>query len=151
MWPDPEVATLVNEHFIPARVHVKEDGAQFAALSERFGAPWTPTILLIDSQGVERHRIEGFLPKDELLAQLMLGLGHVAFHAKRYDEAAARFDAVVQKFPSTEAAPEAQYWAGVARYKAAGDAAHLGATAQAFARRYQDSVWAKKASVWARS
>lgn len=148
MWPDPEVSTFVNERFIPARVHVKEDGARFAAVSERFGAPWTPTILLIDPEGVERHRIEGFLPKDELLAQLMLGLAHVAFHARQFDEAAAQFDQVVQKFPRTEAAPEAQYWAGVARYKASGDAAHLSATARAFAERYQDSVWAKKASVW---
>lgn len=45
-------------------------------------------------------------------------------------------------------APEALYWAGVSRYKATNDAAALAGTADAFARRYQDSVWAKKASVW---
>ena len=151
MWPDPEVSAFVTERFIPARLHVKEDGDRFAATSERFGAPWTPTVLMIDPQGVERHRIEGFLPKDELLAQLMLGLGHVAFHARRYDEAAAQFDAIVQRSPRTEAAPEAQYWAGVARYKGTGNAAQLAAIAQAFDERYQDSVWAKKASVWKRA
>jgi hypothetical protein len=45
--------------------------------------------------------------------------------------------------------PEAMYWAGVARYKATGDAAALAATANDFRERHQGSTWAKKASVWA--
>ena len=49
---------------------------------------------------------------------------------------------------STDAAPEALYWAGVARYKATGDAAALSDTAGQFRQRYQESSWAKKASVW---
>ena len=40
-------------------------------------------------------------------------------------------------------------WAGVARYKATGDAAALKDTAERFKKRYADSTWAKKASVWA--
>ena len=147
MWPDPEVEAVVKR-FVPARVHVKDNAAEYAKASERFGVSWTPTILMIDPQGVERHRIEGFLPKDEFLAQLLLGLGQVAFHEKKFDEAAKGFDAVVQKSPNSEAAPEAQYWAGVARYKGTQDPAHLGATAKAFDDRYSDTVWAKKASVW---
>ena len=54
----------------------------------------------------------------------------------------------MQQFPGTDAAPEALYWAGVARYKATGDAASLKDTARAFTQQYQDSTWAKKASVW---
>ena len=46
-------------------------------------------------------------------------------------------------------AAEALYWAGVAKYKATGDAAALGETAEAFSTRFRDSPWAKKASVWA--
>jgi TolA-binding protein len=51
--------------------------------------------------------------------------------------------------PGTDAAAEAMYWAGVARYKATNDASALKATADAFKKRYQDSIWAKKASIWA--
>ena len=47
----------------------------------------------------------------------------------------------------TEAA-EAIYWSGVSRYKATGDAAALGETAESFTREHQDSPWATKASVW---
>ena len=47
-----------------------------------------------------------------------------------------------------EAAAEAQYWAGVSKYKGTNDATALKETAQAFKQRYQDTSWAKKASVW---
>lgn len=55
---------------------------------------------------------------------------------------------VVERFPTTDAAPEALYWAGVARYKATDDGTTLGETGRALAERYPDSPWAKKASVW---
>lgn len=150
MWPDERVAAFVNEAFLPARLHVKDDAAAYQTHADRFGVTWTPTILLLDPSGTERHRVEGFLPKDELLAQLHLGRGQLAFHAKRYDEARRDFEEVVSRFGGSDAAPEAQYWAGVARYKASGNPDALGATVRALEAAYADSVWAKKASVWKR-
>jgi hypothetical protein len=138
----------VTENFVPARVHVREQKADWARYSERYGVQWTPTILVLDASGTERHRIEGFLPVDDLLAQLALGLGHSAFARQQFGEAERRLREVVQRFPNSEAAPEALYWAGVARYKATNDASALAETAAAFAQRFQDSSWAKKASVW---
>ena len=40
------------------------------------------------------------------------------------------------------------YWAGVSRYKGSNDASALQETTRAFSKRYQDTAWAKKASVW---
>ena len=138
---------LVSENFLTGRVHPK-DGEVFGRLGEQYGAPWTPTTLLLDSEGVERHRIEGFLPGDEFLAQLHLGLGHLAFQANRWHEAQSHYREVVKDFAETDAAPEAVYWEGVARYKETGDAGALRETAEAFDKKYQDSIWSKKASVW---
>jgi outer membrane protein assembly factor BamD (BamD/ComL family) len=118
---------------------------------ERFGVNWTPTVLVMDSDGVERHRIEGFLPAPDFAAQLLLGLGHAAFANKDWKEAERRFGEVLDKYPESEAAAEALYWKGVSRYKATGEAAPLGETARAFQSRYTESSWAKKASVWAQS
>lgn len=115
---------------------------------ERFGANWTPTVMILDSNGVERHRIEGFLPTDDFLSQLHLGLAQAAFKSGKFDDAEKRFRAIVDKFPNTDAAPEALYWAGVSRYKGANDGAALGATAKAFKERYTDTPWAKKSSIW---
>jgi hypothetical protein len=150
VWPDFRVAALVDKHFIPARVHVKEQADDYRRYAERYGASWTPTTLLIDPAGLERHRIEGFLPADEFLAQLHLGLGHLAFEAHRFDDAKSHFEEVLRRFPDSDAAPEAQYWTGVAKYKASGDPKELGATVRALESSYGGSVWAKKASVWKR-
>jgi TolA-binding protein len=114
----------------------------------RFGVNWTPTILILDPDGKEQHRIEGFLPADDFLAQLQLGLAHAALRAGRFDEAERGFRQIVEQLPNTEAAAEAQYWAGVARYKASGNAEALKDTALAFRQRYPDTSWAKKASIW---
>ncbi len=115
---------------------------------ERFGAKWTPTVLLLDPAGVERHRIEGFLPATDFAGQLLLGLGHAAFEAKDWKEAQRRFGEVLEKLPDSDAAPEAQYWKGVSRYKETNDASALTDTFRAFQRRYRDTPWGKKASVW---
>jgi len=144
VYPDPRVERFINDNFIPARFHVKTHPEAMG----RFHVDWTPTILILDSEGSERHRIEGFLPNDDFLAQLHLGLAHAAFTAGKFEQAGERFDTVVRDLPGSDAAAEAQYWAGVSRYKATGDGAALKATADAFKERYRDTTWAKKASIW---
>ena len=144
MYPDPRVERFINDNFIPARFHVKTHPEAMG----RFHVDWTPTILILDSEGNERHSIEGFLPNDDFLAQLHLGLAHSAFTAGKFEQAAERFDRVVRELPGTDAAPEAQYWAGVSRYKATGNCEALKATAEAFKQRYGDTTWGKKASIW---
>ena len=148
MWPDPRVARFVEENFVAARVHVKDDAALFQKYSEKYGAQWTPTILELDSRGEERHRVEGVLPTDDLLPQLMLGRAQIAFGQEQWDDAERRFREIVDKFPDSDAAPEALYWAGVAPYKATHDPSSLAATAKAFKARYQTTSWAKKAAIW---
>jgi TolA-binding protein len=148
VYPDPRVVQLIDQNFVPVRVHVKDQADDFKRLGAQFSAQWTPTILVLDSSGEERHRIEGFLPTDDFIAQLLLGLAKSAFARGDFADAERRFREIVDKYPSTEAAPEALYWAGVSRYKATNDAAALAETTKAFKQRYQDTSWAKKASVW---
>jgi len=143
------VVDFVTRHFIPVRVHVKENAADFKRLGERFTAQWTPTTLIVDGSGVERHRIEGFLPAQDFLSQLELGVAKAAFAHKDYASAERLYRDVLERYPGTDAAPEAQYWTGVSKYRATNDPSALKATSEAFRQRYQDSTWSKKASVWA--
>lgn len=133
---------------MPVRVHAKEQPEAFRALGDRYDAHWTPTTLVLDEDGEERHRIEGFLPADDFLGQLALGVAKAAFSRGRFAEAEEGFREVVTRHPDADAAAEAQYWAGVARYKDTGDAKALADTAQSFRDRYAGTSWAKKASVW---
>jgi len=148
VYPNPEVARYINENFEPVRVHVLEHRDEYKRLGERYDAQWTPTILILDSDGEERHRIEGFLPVDDFLSQLTLGLARSAFQRQDFAEAERLYRGIVNRFPSTDAAAESLYWAGVSRYKATDDANALRDTAASFQGRYQDTTWAKKASVW---
>ena len=148
MYSDQQVVDFVEKHFVPVRVHVREQKDEFQRLGGRYSAQWTPTILIVDGDGQERYRNEGFLPKDDLLGQLTLGLGHAAFKRSDYAAAERWFRDVDEEYPRTEAAAEAQYWIGVSKYRRTNDASALKETAQAFKERFQDSSWAKKASVW---
>ncbi|HSV15159.1 MAG TPA: thioredoxin fold domain-containing protein, partial [Tepidisphaeraceae bacterium] len=141
------MARYLSEHLETVRVHVRDQKDEYKRLSERYNAQWTPTVLILDADGEERHRIEGFLPADDFLSQIALGLAKSAFQRKDYGEAERRYREIVDRFPSSEAAPEALYWAGVSNYKATGDPSALRATTTAFGQRYQDTAWAKKASV----
>lgn len=139
--------SIVAQTFVPVRIHIKKQ----SVVMQRFAVQWTPTVLLLDPDGVERYRIEGFLPAVDFAAQLLLGLGHAAFAVQNWSKAERRFGEVLEKFPETESAAEAQYWRGVTRYKATNDPSALAQTAEAFTRRYGDTSWAKKASVWAKA
>ena len=144
MYPDPAVADYVAKYFVPVRIHVKEHQDFF----KRFGAEWTPTILTWDpDSNTERHRIEGFLPKDEFLGQLALARGHYAYGREEWDEAIRAFEDAASRF-DTDAAAEGVYWAGVSRYKKTNDPQALGATGRTLREKYPQSVWAKKGSVW---
>lgn len=148
MYPDERVVKFVTDHFIPVRIHVRDQAEQWKRVGGQYGVQWTPTVLVIDPSGEERHRLEGFLPLDDFLAQLQLARAKVAFAHGQFEEAENRFREVVDTHPEAESAPEAFYWAGVSRYKGTNDASALAETAKGFQQRYQDSSWAKKSSVW---
>jgi TolA-binding protein len=148
VWPDERVARFVNANFLPARVHVKDDAEAFKRYGDLYNAHWTPTVLELNANGEELYRVEGFLPTEDFLAQLMLGRAHMAFKQGEWAEAEKRFREIVDGLPNSDAAAEAMYWTGVARYRANSDPAALKATAKAFTQRYMDSSWAKKASIW---
>ena len=129
---------------MPLEAHIKEHPAYF----HRFDALWTPTVLIMDSDGTERLRVEGYLPKEEFRAHLEIGLARIAFMRKRWDEAERRYAQVVEHYPDSKVAPEAVYWNGVSQYKRTNDHSVLGEVPKRINEKYPDTVWALKASVW---
>jgi hypothetical protein len=136
--------SFIEKNFIPVGSHIKENGPNF----HRFGVLWTPTVLIMDPNGIERVRSEGYVPKPEFRAWLELGLARLSFVELKWDYAELRYDGVAERHPLTGAAPEAIYWRGVSRYKK-GDHAALKQTADILGEKYPGNPWAIKASVWA--
>ncbi len=135
---------FVGEHFVPVKIHVKERPQDFG----RFKAEWTPTVIVAEADGTERHRYVGYLPADDFLAQLELGLAKAAFSRGQFDAAQRAFRELVSRYPKTEAAPEAVYWSAVSAYKASGKPEFLKQGGAELQQKYPQSDWAKKGSVW---
>ncbi len=105
--------------------------------------------MVLEPGGKERFRLEGYLPKDDFAAQLTLGLARVWFMQKKWVEAQQLYEEVLQKYPKTDAAPEAVYWRGVCRYKATNDHTVFAEVVKTFKEKYPNSIWQKKSIPWA--
>src|SRR5512138_3978368 len=86
-------------------------------LVKKYGVEWTPTFLIADPDGNEVYRFVGYLPPQDFIAQLTLGLGKYALRKEDYAQADKCFEKIVKNDPQTEAAPEAAYYCGVAEYR----------------------------------
>ena len=67
---------------------------------------------------------------------------------KKWADAEQRYSEVLERYPDTNAAPEALYWKGVSHYKATNDHTVLGTLPGEFKQKYPDSVWAQKTIAW---
>ncbi|HXQ73385.1 MAG TPA: tetratricopeptide repeat protein [Pyrinomonadaceae bacterium] len=134
----------MNENFVPLEAHIKEHPTYF----HRFDSNWTPSVVILDPNGKERFRIDGYLPRDEFRAQLELGLARVAFMSKKWADAEQRYSEVLERYPNSHAAPEALYWKGVSHYKTTNDHTVLGELPALFRQKYPRSVWALKTAAW---
>jgi hypothetical protein len=114
----------------------------------RFDAVWTPTVLLLDSDGKERVRLEGYLPNEDFVAALEQGLGRIAFVHKKYDDAARWYNDVVTRFGPSHSAAAATYWLAVTQYRMTRDHSVLTRVAEELRVNYPSSVWATKAIPW---
>ena len=115
---------------------------------KRYAVKWTPTIIILDSDGEEHHRFVGFLPPEDFIAQIVLAKGKVAFDHDNFEQALQCFQEVLVRYPKADAAPEAQYYLGVTKYKASHDPKELKLGFEALQRSYPSSEWAKKAQVY---
>ncbi|HEX6731545.1 MAG TPA: hypothetical protein VF074_16080 [Pyrinomonadaceae bacterium] len=143
-YDDDKISSFINENFVPLSAHIKEHPVYF----HRFDALWTPTVLILDPKGIERFRLEGYLPPDEFHAQLELGLARVALMNKKWADAEQRYAQILERHTQTHAAAEALYWKGVCRYKATNDHKVLGELPSQFSANYADSIWALKTLAW---
>jgi hypothetical protein len=142
-YPDEHVTHFIDEHFLPARVRTKDH----PQLMKEFFVSWTPNVVVADDVGKVHYRVEGYLPPDEFLPRLSLGVGKFHLNRQDYDAAAERFEQVEQRHAGTEAAAEALYWLGVSHFKKSQDPSQLRASWEQLAREYPDSEWTTRSKV----
>jgi len=139
-YPNAKVVEFVTKNLIP--VQVKSDAQPIAT---DFNVKWTPTLITLDSEGKEHHRTVGFLPPEDLIPSLLLGIAKCHFDRERFAEALAALDKLVADYPKSDAAPEAIFLRGVARYKSTHDPKPLKEAYGKLQAEYPSSEWTKRA------
>ena len=139
-YPDGNVIEFVNNRMIPIRLL-----ADTQPYAKDFNIKWTPSIITLDENGKEHHRVVGFLPPEEFIPAMMLGIAKVNFDLDRFDEALAELERIIAEYPKAKATPEAIYLRGVTGYKSTKDPKPLKAAYEKLHAEYPDSEWAARA------
>jgi hypothetical protein len=139
-YPDKKVINFISDNLVPLRV--PSDGPTAA----NFKVKWTPTLVILDAEGIEHYRSVGFLPADEFIPWLLLGMATVHFELDRFPEAVQIFDRLLSDFPQSLSAPEAIFFKGVTGYKSTHEAKPLKQAHEKLQAQFPSSEWTKKAS-----
>src|SRR4030043_471933 len=115
-YPNEGVIEFIQKNMIPLRVAFDAQ-----PLATEFSLKWTPTLITLDADGKEHQRTVGFLPPEELIPSLLLGIAKSYFNREKFSEALSTLDKLLADYPKSDAAPEAIYLRGVCRYKSTHD------------------------------
>jgi hypothetical protein len=139
-YPDTKVKEFFRSRIIPLQIAHNHE-----PLAKDFEVKWTPTLVVLDSEGHEHARSVGFLGPDELIPWLLLGIGKTYFDAERYEAALAVLDELLAKYARSDSAPEGIFVRGVTLYKSTHDPKPLRAAYDKLTAEYPGSEWTKRA------
>jgi hypothetical protein len=141
-YPDPQVERYIDDHFIPVQFNVVEQ----TEVMELFNTPWTPTLIVLDADGKEHRRSQGYLDARRFLAEMSLARLQAAIDRQDFAQASSLTDDVKKMTAGdAEREPEALYWSSVAAYKATSDPSNLMQGWNRLLDEFPQSDWAKKA------
>ncbi len=145
-YPDQGVVHAVGEFFEPVQIDTQDGSDETAATVARFRQVWTPDLRVLDGDGVELYRWNGYLPPTEFLPQLLAARAHGLLRSGRDTDAAEAYRDVLRRFPTSFVAPEAAYFTAVTAYRASHEAPDLIDNWQRLQQRYPNSSWRLKQS-----
>jgi tetratricopeptide (TPR) repeat protein len=140
-YPDAQVIQFVETNVVPVRLAFDAKPE-----SDDFKVKWTPTLIVLDTEGEEHHRTTGFLGPEELIPMIMLGMGKIKFDREVFSEALDDLNKLLEQYPKSDSAPEAIYYRGVSGYKHTHDAEPLKEAYERLQGDYPSSEWAKRAA-----
>ncbi|HTX56434.1 MAG TPA: tetratricopeptide repeat protein [Candidatus Acidoferrales bacterium] len=114
-YPDESVIETLLANAVPLQFDntVKENFQMLHKLHHI----WTPDIRVLNHNGDELYRWDGFLPPAEFTPRMICAFAMANLRSKRFDAAQRLYVDVLRSFSTSYAAPEAQYYLGVARYR----------------------------------
>lgn len=124
---------------------MRNNNEKQANVFEENNVSWTPTIAVLDAEGLEHYRFTGFLSPKELCARIILNGAKVEFTTGNYDLAAKCLNDVIEKYKGTFAVPEAIFYQGVVKYKSSDDAKFLRKGRDRLVKEFPNNEWTLRA------
>lgn len=134
------VINFLNTEVIPIQVLFDTQ-----PLATKYNLQWTPTIIVMDSQGKEYNRTIGFISPEEFIPAILLGIGKALFESGKFDEAITTFDRIIEKYRKCKVTPEAIYYRGVCQYKNTHEPKHLKNAYELLKSNFPESDWTLRA------
>jgi hypothetical protein len=139
-YPDPSVIEFVTGNLVPLRIP-----ADHPDLGRQFKVKWTPTLLILETDGTEQYRTLGFYPPKDLIPSLLIGMGKAFFNRPDRPKAREYFQRIIDEFPDSSLAPEAIYLNGVSKYIESHDVSNLIGIYDRLTSDYPGSPWVTRA------
>lgn len=128
---------MVSDWFVASRINGEVQGEVF----KKYLVTWTPTVIIMDTEGRGHFRFNGFLSPRDLSARLILDGAKTELNLGNFSLATKCFDEVVEKYPDTFAVPEATYYLAAARFLADHEPKILKESLQQLKDNFPDSEW----------
>jgi hypothetical protein len=145
-YPQDAVADAIAENFVPIQVDTQDGSQTTAEIVSRFRQVWTPDLRIIDHDGAELYRWNGYLPPSEFLPQLLAGRAQALLRSDCGEEAKEAYADILRRFPTSFVAPEVAYFAAVSAYRLSHEPSDLLDNWGVVQNRYPMSDWRVKQS-----
>ncbi len=139
-YPDERVAKFLSLNFVPVQLQSSN-----TAMMQKFAVSWTPTLIVLDADGREHYRTVGFFTPEDLIPTFMAAKGRWALDTDQLGDARALFEEVISGYPDKDAAAEAIFFLGVAKYKMSHDPKPLREAYDELKAKFPQSTWTKQA------
>ena len=143
-YREPSIVDTINQRFVPLQVNTTEAASK--PLVERYRQVWTPDVRVLGADGFEFYRWNGYLPPSEFLPQLLVAQAQACLRMEDPGGAAAIYEDVLRRFPTSAFAPEAEYYLAVCKYRQSHEGNDLLGGWRQVQTRYPDSIWRVKQS-----
>ncbi len=139
-YPQEKVIDFISKNVVPLQIAADEKPT-----AVDYDVTWTPSMLIIDAEGKEYHRVVGFLSPEEIVPAILLGMGKAYFSLNKFDKALQCLEKITREHGASDAAPEALYLFGVCSYKNTNDPMPLRQAYDSLAAKYPENMWTRRA------
>jgi hypothetical protein len=139
-YPDSDLIAAIHKYIVPVKIPSEDE-----KLLKTFQVKWTPTLIVLDQEGQEHHRILGFMDSGELIPSLLLGIAKCCFDADQLENAQDYLNLIIEKYAASTAAPEGLFLKGVCSFKQSHEISILKDTYEQLSEHYPENQWSKRA------